>query len=112
MGGAINKDLYVDVEGKRIYVCCKGCIKSVKQDPAKYIKALEDQGVTVASLQTKCPVMGGAVNKKLYADVEGKRVYVCCRGCIGAIKSDPDKWLKKLADENVIVEDVPGKEDK
>ena len=47
LGGAINKSLFVDVEGKRIYVCCGGCIKKIKNDPAKYIKVLEDQGVTL-----------------------------------------------------------------
>lgn len=47
MGGKIDKALFCDVEGKRVYVCCAGCIKSIKKDPAKYIKILEDQGVTL-----------------------------------------------------------------
>jgi hypothetical protein len=47
MGGAVNKSLFVDAEGKRIYVCCGGCIKNVTKEPAKYIKILEDQGVTL-----------------------------------------------------------------
>ncbi len=44
MGGEVNKDLHVDVLGKRIYVCCPYCIGEIKKDPAKYIKALEDSG--------------------------------------------------------------------
>jgi hypothetical protein len=47
MGGPISKTNFVDVEGKRIYVCCADCIKTVKKDPAKYIKILEDKGVTL-----------------------------------------------------------------
>lgn len=47
MGGVVNKTLFVDAQGKRIYVCCAGCIKAVKKEPAKYIKILEDQGVTL-----------------------------------------------------------------
>jgi hypothetical protein len=47
MGGKINKALFCDVEGKRLYVCCGGCIKTIQKDPAKYIKILEDQGVTL-----------------------------------------------------------------
>jgi len=43
-----------------------------------------------------CPVMGGAVNKDLYVDHDGKRIYVCCEGCIDAIKKNPEKYLKKL----------------
>ena len=45
MGGKISKNLFVDHDGKRIYVCCKGCLPDLKQDPGKYIKKLEQQGV-------------------------------------------------------------------
>jgi YHS domain-containing protein len=107
MGGKINRKLYADVDGKRIYVCCRGCIAAIKKDPAKYIKKLEDQGVTIAKLQTTCPVMGGKINKKLYADVDGKRIYVCCGGCIAAIKKDPAEYIKKLEDQGVVLEDAP-----
>ena len=47
-------------------------------------------------LQTTCPVMGGAINKELYVDHEGKRIYVCCGGCIDQIKQDPQKYIDKL----------------
>jgi YHS domain-containing protein len=47
MGGAIDKSKFVDYEGKRIYVCCGGCIASIKKDPAKYVKQLEAQGITL-----------------------------------------------------------------
>ena len=40
--------------------------------------------------QTTCPVMGGQkINKALYVDVKGYRIYVCCKGCIDVIKVDP-----------------------
>ena len=52
MGGKINKELYVDVEGKRIYVCCGGCIDPIKKDGAKFVKKLEDQGITLAQAPT------------------------------------------------------------
>jgi YHS domain-containing protein len=47
MGEPINKKMFVDHEGKRIYVCCGACVKKVKKDPAKYIKEMEDQGITL-----------------------------------------------------------------
>jgi aspartate oxidase len=37
----------VDFEGKRIYVCCRACVKIVTAEPAKYVKMLEDQGITL-----------------------------------------------------------------
>jgi len=103
MGGKINKDLYVDHDGKRIYVCCKGCIAPIKKDPVKVIKQLEAEGVTVAHVQTMCPVMGGKINKELYVDHGGKRIYVCCKGCIAPIKKDPKKFIKKMEDEGVVL---------
>ena len=47
MNQPINKALYVDTDGKRIYVCCPMCIKTIKKDPAKYVKMLEDKGITL-----------------------------------------------------------------
>jgi len=45
MSGPINTNLFVDYAGKRVYVCCKGCLTDLKRDPAKYIRQLEGQGV-------------------------------------------------------------------
>ncbi|MDT8390854.1 MAG: hypothetical protein RRC34_10145 [Lentisphaeria bacterium] len=97
MAGKINKKLYVDHDGQRIYVCCQGCIAPLRKDFAKYAKKIEAAGETVAKLQTTCPVMGGKINKKLYVDHDGQRVYVCCQGCIDTVRKDPAKYIEKLA---------------
>ena len=57
--------------------------------------------------QTHCPVMGGKINPNSYADVEGKRIYVCCPGCIPTIKKDPAKYIKKREDQGVTIADAP-----
>jgi len=57
--------------------------------------------------QTICPVMGGKINKEIYTDYEGKRVYFCCKGCIGEFKKNPAKHIKKLEDQGVTLEKVP-----
>ena len=95
MGGAIDKDIFVEHEGRKIYFCCDACPAVFKKDPAKYIQKLEAEGITVAKLQTECPVMGGAIDKALYVDYDGKRIYVCCQGCIATIKANPTKFIKK-----------------
>jgi len=46
--------------------------------------------------QSVCPVLGGKVNKDVYVDVKGYRVYACCPGCLPKIKADPDKYLAKI----------------
>tara|TARA_Y100000031_G_scaffold20303_1_gene20776 strand:- start:201 stop:512 length:312 start_codon:yes stop_codon:yes gene_type:complete len=61
--------------------------------------------------QRDCPVMGGKINKDLYTDYEGKRVYFCCPGCIGKFKADPEKYIEKLEAEDVTLEETPGPEE-
>lgn len=112
MGGAIDRDLYVDHDGKRIYVCCQGCVAEVKEDPEKYIAVLKARGQDVETIapakalvpQKTCPVMNDPINKKLYVDHEGKRIYVCCGHCKAEVKKDPAKWIAKLAEMGEAVE--------
>jgi YHS domain-containing protein len=53
MGGTVNTNLYVDADGKRIYVCCPGCLSAIKKNPAKYINGLEKEGVTLDKAEPK-----------------------------------------------------------
>ena len=58
------------------------------------------------STQTVCPVMGNKINKDVYVDHEGHRVYFCCEPCIEKFKADPDKYLKSMksqgSDQNTL----------
>jgi len=47
-GEPVNRDLFVDHAGKRIYVCCAGCLAEVSRNPEKYVRELESQGITLA----------------------------------------------------------------
>ena len=63
--------------------------------------------------QTTCPVLGGNIDKKVYADYQGKRIYFCCQGCDEAFKKDPEKYMQKLREQGVTPEEAPtGKEKK
>ena len=57
--------------------------------------------------QTTCPIMGGAINKSLFVDHDGKRIYVCCESCLGKIKQDPEKYISKLTGQGIVLEDAP-----
>lgn len=103
-GREIDRTQYVDHEGKRIYVCGPECLKTVGKDPAAYITQLESEGITVARYQTTCPVMGGTINKSLYVDHEGKRIYVCCQQCLPALQKDPMKYIEKLESQGIILD--------
>ena len=57
--------------------------------------------------QTECPVMDGKVNKSLFVDAQGKRIYVCCGGCIGKVKADPGKYIKEMEAKGIVLEETP-----
>ena len=69
---------------------------------------LAEEVIEKTMTQTKCPVMGGKINKEIYTDYEGKRVYFCCKGCIGEFKKNPEKYIKAFEDEGVVLENTPG----
>lgn len=49
-----------------------------------------------AILQKTCPVMGGPINKAIFVEYEGKKVYFCCKGCETEFQKDPAKYVAKL----------------
>lgn len=63
--------------------------------------------VAAEGTQEKCPVMGYTINKDLYTDYEGKRVYFCCASCPAAFEKDPEGYIKKMEEQGVTLEDAP-----
>jgi YHS domain-containing protein len=57
--------------------------------------------------QTTCPVMGGEINKSLFVDYKGKRIFVCCEGCLEKLKKNPEKYIKKLEKMGQTPETIP-----
>lgn len=71
MGGKIKKDSYVDVKGKRIYMCCDGCAKAIKSDPDKYLAKIRANGEKSEDAPKKlCKTCG-----------EGEGTAACAKKC-------------------------------
>jgi len=81
------------------------CCSKSKTEKTK--KTTQEAVQKVEANQTVCPVMGGEINKEVYADYNGKRVYFCCQDCLSTFKKDPEKYMKKLEDEGVTLENAP-----
>lgn len=62
--------------------------------------------------QTRCPVMGGFPNKRLYSDYQGKRVYFCCPPCVREFQKNPEKYMKQMEKQGVVLEEAPGAQKK
>jgi len=57
--------------------------------------------------QTTCPAMGNPINRSLFVDHNGKRIYVCCQSCVGKVKEDPETYVSKLTGQGIVLEDAP-----
>jgi len=68
---------------------------------------MDKSGPLVGKRQTACPVQHGKINKELYADYQGQRVYFCCPECIPIFKKNPEAYLKRMEQERVTPEKVP-----
>jgi len=60
-----------------------------------------------AKAQTVCPVLKGNIDKNVYVDYKGHRIYFCCKGCDAEFKKDPEKYLKKMESQGVTLEKSP-----
>ena len=105
MGKPIDSAQSIDIQGQRVYFCCAGCSKKLLGDPDKYFKQAAAEGVLFQNIQKRCPVSGEILlDKKVYSDFEGRRIYFCCEKCRGTFADNPKEYLKKM--------DVPAKGDK
>ena len=83
--------------------CCADEAASAPTNTPKVVSVPEK----AIKLQTTCPVMGGAIDKAVFVDSDGKRIYMCCKGCIAAVKKDPAKYIKILEDAGVTLDSAP-----
>jgi len=57
--------------------------------------------------QAVCPVLGNKIDKNVYVDYQGQRIYFCCTGCVEPFQKNPPQYLKKLEEQGVTPEKAP-----
>ncbi|MBN1810116.1 MAG: hypothetical protein JW909_13705 [Planctomycetes bacterium] len=63
---------------------------------------------TGLSSQSFCPVVWGApVDRSIFTDCGGKRVYFSGAACVDVFSRDPEKYMCRLRDAGVLLEDSP-----
>jgi YHS domain-containing protein len=78
-----------------------GCKKqsSPPPKPANSVSQTQPAAPAVAPTgeQTICPVMAGnPIDKNVFVEYKGKKVYFCCTQCKGEFEKNPEKYLSKL----------------
>ena len=76
-------------------VSVNGC-KKQSSPPPKPVASESGAQPAAAAEQTICPVMGGPVNKDIFVEYQGKKVYFCCEACKAEFDKEPEKYLAKL----------------
>lgn len=94
-----DKDTFVKLYNKTIYLCCKKCKKKAAADPAKYLDIMEGR-----TAQEKCAVKGGDLDPEANFVVAGFTVGQCCAGCEKKWKADPAAHFAMLEKDNVVLE--------
>ncbi|MCA9134162.1 MAG: hypothetical protein KDA45_13435 [Planctomycetales bacterium] len=125
--GSMGKPVKVMVAGKPIFLCCKGCIKKVEAEPAKYLALVHgaQRQATVAAgqeqvrpgvfavtaadapyiaAQQQCPVMDeplAVMGGPYKVNADGQAIYICCPGCAKKIAAEPQKYLAILTQKGI-----------
>ncbi|MSR29336.1 MAG: hypothetical protein EXS03_07170 [Phycisphaerales bacterium] len=88
------------VHNELVRLCCKGCVKKVKNDPAKILAAIDAAAIAAQSKAyplVTCPISGEALDDDAARIVISERlVKLCCMGCAEKARKDPLKVLAKL----------------
>jgi YHS domain-containing protein len=86
-----------------------GCKKKEQPPAAPKTMSMEDMQKQAASTtkeaqkaaagieQTMCPVMdGNKIDKNVFVEYKGKKVYFCCTDCKAKFEAGPEKYIANL----------------
>lgn len=71
-----------------------------KAKPQVALAALDESDRAGVARQRVCPVTGaalGSMGDPIKVLVAGQPLYLCCKGCLGKVQSDPEAYLAKAA---------------
>lgn len=72
-----------------------GTTETVRHEHSTSVDVNEPQA-DAGTEQTICPVMGGKINKEIFTEYQGKKVYFCCPACKPEFEKNPEKYISKL----------------
>ena len=124
--GGHGRPIKVVIDGRPIFVCCQGCVEEVVHNrnlyfrkvadatasrqavpPGQQAPARENVSVGYATAadrsavlaQGLCPVMKqplGGHGTPIKISIDGRAVFVCCKGCVSKVEQNPDLYLSKV----------------
>ena len=83
------------------------CGKEEKTPQKEVEVTTKDAGSQALKTQTIDAFSGKLVNKDIYADYNGKRIYFCCDQSKNQFNNDPEKYIEKFRELGITLEDAP-----
>lgn len=95
-GAAVDKKVFVDFQGQRIYFCKHECAAAFGADAEAFMKKVEEQGVLLENVQKSCPMCGMDLEKTVFADYKGLHLFFCSKECREEFLKNPETYLKTM----------------
>jgi len=104
----------VMIGGTPVFVCCEGCIEHAEEDgkatlaivskltkASANMKKMAAKDRSAAEAQKYCAIANksflGSMGAPIKLELEGKPVFLCCKGCVKKANADPAAALAKAA---------------
>lgn len=95
--GSFKIDSALQIQAKPSMMSPEGGAMPPSHDHAGYSSDQQAAAMPAEMMQTTCPVMeGNPIDKDVFVEYKGKRVYFCCRGCDKKFMENPEQYLDKL----------------
>jgi YHS domain-containing protein len=100
--GAMGEPVNYVLDNRLVRLCCKGCLRSLKKDPAQYLAALDE--AVIAQQRADYPLTAcviskqalGAMGEPVDYVVANRLVRFCCGGCAGTFNRAPGAHLQTI----------------
>ena len=100
--GSMGEPVDYVLDNRLVRLCCRGCLRSLKQDPAKYLAVLDEAVIAQQRADyplTTCVISKqalGAMGEPVDYVVANRLVRFCCGGCAGAFNRAPGAHLETI----------------
>lgn len=102
---AANDEKPVKVDEKKVEEKAVAPVKAEVEKPAAQAeKAGKEFGKKRWGNQTACPVDGKPVNKEIFTEFEGKKIYFSSEENKATFLKDPAKYVKEMEEKGVVLE--------
>jgi YHS domain-containing protein len=87
-GGPVVEKYRTEYKGQFVYVCCQGCLDEFDKNPETFVAKLPKEDQEAIKMNTSCPLTKEPIDKSIWVEDEGRKVYFCCNGCLAKYKKD------------------------